>query len=112
MQILYNVKFLESFDNSFNGKKDLFEVVESTNLSDCDEDTSDEEVHQALWVVNFPESYDFSEDFNLEEIAIRLNIPSLSARTNPHAYNLFLIDKKIRRYGFKLGKQEINARGN
>jgi hypothetical protein len=97
----YFVKFLEPFDNSFNGKKNLFEVVSITDISDCDEDASEEEVQQALWVVNFPESYDFSEDFNLEEVAIRLNIPSLSARTNPYAYNLFLIDKKNQKVWFQ-----------
>jgi ribosomal protein L40E len=97
----YFVKFLDSFDNSFNGEKSLFEVVPIADISDCDEDASEDEVQQALWVVNFPENYDFSEDFNLEEVSIRLNIPSLSARTNPYAYNLFLIDKKNQKVLFQ-----------
>lgn len=97
----YFVKFSEPFDNSFNGRSDDFEILSLSELTDTDEDTSEDEVQQAIWIVNFAENYDFSEDFNLEEVAIRLNIPSLSARTDPYAYNLFLINKKNQKVMFQ-----------
>ena len=97
----YFVKFLGLFNNTFNGMRDQFEVLSISELTDTDEDTPEDELQQALWIVSFPENYDFSEDFNLEEVAIRLNLPSLSARTNPYAYNLFLINNKNQKVLFQ-----------
>jgi hypothetical protein len=107
----YFVKFSEPFDNSFNGRSDDFETLSVSELTDTEEDTPEDEVQQAIWVVNFAENYDFSEDFNLEEVAIRLNIPSLSARTDPYAYNLFLINKKNQKVLFQAWEAGDQAEG-